>query len=204
MGCPFIIPVLIAPRGEGGEGKLAKESLQLGEGSAKKRRHFDREMLRKSCTRRATIKVRGTLAFFLVALMTGLPAIEAGAEPDSAPTGFYRVACMGNSDTIVSIPFTQPEAAFALVESVAGSVVTVMGTPSWLVDQFVYVSGTQSNTYYVRLLSGAKEGSYYPIVTNGTNSLTLSLDGDDLSSVTSGTRLSVIPYWTLATAFPQG
>ena len=191
-------------RTEATEAWLAKQGLQLGEGSAIKHGHFDREMLRKSCTRRATINVRGTLAFFLVTLMTGLAAIEAGAEPASAPAGFYRVDCLGNSDTIVSIPFTQPEAAFALVESVAGSVVTVMGTPGWLVDQFVYVSGTQSNSYYARLLSGQKEGGYYPIVGNDIKSLTLSLGGDDFSSVTNGTRLSVIPYWTLATAFPQG
>src|SRR6185503_7671702 len=33
---------------------------------------------------------------------------------------------------------------------------------------------------------------------------TLSLGDDDISSVTTGTRLSVIPYWTPATAFPGG
>jgi uncharacterized protein (TIGR02597 family) len=159
--------------------------------------------------RRATINVRGTLAFFLLALMAGLPAIEAGAELASAPAGFYRVDCLGNSDNIVSIPFTRPEAAFALVESVAvlndtNAVVTVKGSPGWSVDQFAYASGSQSNTYYLRFLSSAKEGSYYPILSNDANNLTLSLGGDDLSSVTNGTPLAVIPYWTLGTAFPQG
>ena len=150
-----------------------------------------------------------TLAFLLVPLIIGVSALSGRAEPASAPAGFYRIDCLGNSDTVVSIPFTRPEAAFALMESIAvvevtNAMVTVQGSPGWLVDQFVYVSGTQSNTYHLRFLSSAKEGSYYPIISNSANSLTLSLGGDDLSSVTNGTRLAVIPYWTLATAFPGG
>ncbi len=154
--------------------------------------------------RRTASHVYEALAFLLMALIIAVPAIDAGAEPASAPAGFYRLDCLGNSDTVVSIPFTRPEAAFALVQAIAGNVVTVSGTPGWLVDQFVYVSGTQSNTYYLRFLSSAKEGSYYPIVANDTNSLTLSLGGDDISSVTNGTHLVVVPYWTLAAAFPDG
>jgi len=154
--------------------------------------------------KRATLGVYDAVAFLLVLLISLMFALDERAEAASTPAGFYRVDCLGNSDNIVSIPFTRPEAAFALVGSIAGSNVTVQGSPGWSVNQFVYVSGTQSNTFYMRLLSGAKEGSYYPIVTNGANTLTLSLGGDDLSSVTNGTRLSVIPYWTLGTAFPSG
>ena len=154
--------------------------------------------------RRTTSHVCETLAFLLMALIIAVPAIDAGAEPASAPAGFYKLDLLGNSDTIVSIPFTRPEAAFALVQSIAGSVVTVSGAPGWSVDQFVYASGTQSNTYYLRFLSSAKEGGYYPIIANDTNSLAVSLGGDDISSVTNGTRLAIIPYWTLGSAFPGG
>jgi len=150
------------------------------------------------------IHVREKMALLLVPLFLGVAAPDVRAETASAPAGFYRLGCRGNSDTIVSIPFSRPATNSSRVESIAGSVVTVSGTPGWLVNQFVYVSGTQSNTYYVRFLSSAKEGSYYPVVANGDNSLTLSLGGDDISSVTNGTRLSVIPYWTLGTAFPGG
>ena len=139
-----------------------------------------------------------------MALSIAVPAIDVRAEAASVPAGFYKLDCLGNSDTIVSIPFTRPEAAFAVVQSIAGSAVTVSGAPGWLVNQFVYASGTQSNTYYLRFTSGAKEGSYYPIVANDTNSLSLSLGGDDISSVTNGTRLAIIPYWTLGSAFPGG
>jgi len=149
-------------------------------------------------------KSRETLALLLVIFAIAVTAFDGRAEAASTPAGFYKLDCLGNSDTIVSIPFSRPETNSSLVQSIAGNVITVSGTPGWLVNQFVYVSGTQSNTYYLRFLSSAKEGSYYPIVANTANSLTLSLGGDDISSVTNGTRVSVIPYWTLGTAFPQG
>ena len=47
-----------------------------------------------------------------------------------------------------------------------------------------------------------KEGSYYTVTANGTNSLTVNLNGDSLSTVTAGTSVTLIPYWTLGTAFP--
>lgn len=153
--------------------------------------------------KRTSSEVFARLALPL-ALSLVCASLDARAEPASAPAGFYKVDCLGNSDTIVSIPFTRPEAAFALVQSVADNVVTVQNTPGWTDGQFVYAAGTQTNTYYLRFLSGAKEGSYYPIVDNAANTLTLNLAGDDISSVTAGDRLAVIPYWTLATAFPEG
>ena len=47
-----------------------------------------------------------------------------------------------------------------------------------------------------------KEGSYYTVTANSTGSLTVNLNGDSLSTVAAGTSLSLIPYWTLGTAFP--
>lgn len=154
--------------------------------------------------RRMPLKVHEALPLMLVLLTLGVAVLDARAEAASDPAGFDKVDLLGNSDTIVSIPFSRPEAAFALVESVAGSNVTVKGSPGWVPNQFVYAGVTQPNTYYMRLLSGAKEGSYYPILANGTNDLTINLSSDDLSTVTNGTRLAVVSYWTLATAFPGG
>jgi len=185
-------------------GGLANDCLLYPEPLARNDQRIDQRSKRKSEMGRDYKSLRQTLALLLVTLVMGAAAFDARGEAASTPAGFYKLDCLGNSDTIVSIPFTRPETNSSLVQSIAGSEVTVAGMPGWLVDQFVYVSGTQSNTYYLRFLTGAKEGSYYPIVANGTNSLTLSLGGDDISSVTNGTRLSVIPYWTLGTAFPGG
>ena len=47
-----------------------------------------------------------------------------------------------------------------------------------------------------------KEGSYYTVTANGTNSLTVNLNGDSLGTVAAGTTVTLIPYWSLGTAFP--
>ena len=47
-----------------------------------------------------------------------------------------------------------------------------------------------------------KEGSYYTVTANSTNSLMVNLNGDSLSAVAAGTTVTLIPYWTLGTAFP--
>ncbi len=46
------------------------------------------------------------------------------------------------------------------------------------------------------------DGSFYTIASNGSNSVTLDLNGDSISSVTPGSTVSIYPYWTLATVFP--
>jgi uncharacterized protein (TIGR02597 family) len=126
------------------------------------------------------------------------------ADVASDPAGFYQLTLLGNSDTLVSIPFSRPAAATALVGSISSNVVTVQGLPGWTQNQFVYAASTQTNTYYLRILSGAREGTYFPVVANDTNNVTVSLGGDTLSAVTNGTMVAVVPYWTFATAFPGG
>ena len=183
---------------------LANKSSHHSETPAGNKSPLDHGAEPKSFLSRAMINVHEKLALLLMPLVLGVAPLDLRAETASTPAGFYRLACLGNSDTIISIPFSRPETAFARVQSIAGSVVTVSGTPGWSENQFVYAFGSQSNTYYLRVLAGAKEGSYYPIVANGTNSLTVSLGGDDISSVTNDTRLLVVPYWTLGSAFPGG
>ncbi len=139
-------------------------------------------------------------------MLLAISVVGAPGEPSGDPAGFYRIDCLGNSDTVVSIPFGRPAAAHVVVESVVANMVTFKGTPGWTTDQFVYSSVAeppQTNTYYIRFLSGAKEGRYFPVAGNGTNSVVLNLDGDDISAVTDGDLAAVIPYWTLATAFPE-
>ncbi len=120
------------------------------------------------------------------------------------PVGFYRVTLLGDADTVVSLPFTRPESAACLVESYAGNVVTVTGASSWTQDEFVYSAGNQANTYYVLVRSGAKEGNTYTVLANDASSVTIDLNGDTLVGLNPGDRLSIIPYWTLNTVFPDG
>jgi len=50
-----------------------------------------------------------------------------------------------------------------------------------------------------------KEGCYYQIVSNTPTSLTVTLPlvGDSITSLSAGTQVSVIPFWTLGTLFPS-
>ncbi len=64
-------------------------------------------------------------------------------------------------------------------------------------------TGTSASGQTATYDHSPKEGSYYTVTDNGTNSLTVNLNGDSLSTVTAGTTVSLIPYWTLSTAFPS-
>ncbi|MGZ4972119.1 MAG: TIGR02597 family protein, partial [Limisphaerales bacterium] len=120
--------------------------------------------------------------------------------------GFISLSLLGNSDTFISLPFVRTAASSATVVSYSDNVVTVAqanGQP-WTTNQFVYVSGSQSNTYYARFASGALNGMIFPVVSNETNTLTLNLNGNTLSSVVANDLIYVEPYWSLNSVFPGG
>ena len=142
-------------------------------------------------------------ALFLLA--TGIASQAQTNAVYTDPVGFYQITCLSNSDTRVSIPFTRPPVFFGLVQSIANNVIAVSGTPSWTPGQFAYASGVQSNTYYVSFANGQKEGFFLTITNNTANTLNLLLDiVPDLTGVAAGDRITIIPYWTLGTAFPGG
>jgi uncharacterized protein (TIGR02597 family) len=164
-------------------------------------------------TRRLTCLVATGLIFF--ALVTAGP-LEAQAT--TATLGLYKLGAydgngnylglLANSDTLVGLPFTRAPEYVGSVQSVSGNNLTVTGNPGWMANQFVYVSGSQSKTYYVLIGAGAngtvnpKEGCIYAITANSANSLTLTLNGDDISTIPANSLVSIIPYWTLGTVFP--
>ena len=121
------------------------------------------------------------------------------------PVGFTTVASLSDSDTVTGIPFTRPPVFVGAIASVSGSVITVAGS-SWAANQFVYAQGTQPNQYYALIGTGgssnAKEGHMFPVVSNGSNTLTVDTTVEDLSGITPNTQLTLIPYWTLGTLFP--
>ena len=120
--------------------------------------------------------------------------------------GFNKLTLVGSSDTFVSLPFARLADSSALVSSTSSSnIIQVQGTSNWTTNQFVYASGVQSNTYYVRIESGALEGRYFNIISNTTNTLTVDLNGGSLTGLVANNQISVIPHWTLAAVFgPDG
>ncbi|CAN5681736.1 hypothetical protein BH11VER1_BH11VER1_16610 [soil metagenome] len=132
-------------------------------------------------------------------------SVQAQTSAGTDPVGFVSITALGNSDTRFSAPLHRPTNYQGVVGSVSGNVVTVQGTPAWTTvpQQWVYTVGSQANTYYVEFGSGAKEGVYYSVIANGTNTLTLDLSSDTIEgSVISGDTVRIIPYWTLAALFP--
>ena len=63
-------------------------------------------------------------------------------------------------------------------------------------------AGTTASALSATYDHSPKEGSYYTVTANDAGTLTVNLNGDSLASVAAGTSVSVIPYWTLGTAFP--
>jgi uncharacterized protein (TIGR02597 family) len=154
--------------------------------------------------RPSTLLFRAAGVAILSSIISAAPALSQTATTD--PVGFITVNAAGNSDSYTFIPFKRtPEYAGAVLtpNGVAGSVITIAGTPNFTANQFVYVAGTQPKKYYVLLTSGPKVGMFYTITANGTNTLTLDPAGDDISGV-SGATLNVIPYDTLGSIFPGG
>ena len=146
-------------------------------------------------------RIKPILCFGL--LLFGSTCWLPAQEVVSGIFGFQKITLSANADSIIAVPFNRLSADSGLVSSVSGSVIQIQGTPNWTANQFVYSSGVQSNTYYARFDSGAWEGRYFTITNNGTNSLTLNLAGEVLTGVLAGDAVSIIPYWTLATMFPN-
>ncbi len=124
----------------------------------------------------------------------------------SDPAGLCSIDCLSNSDTFTGIPFTRTPEFDGTIDSVTGNTITLEGSPGFAMNQFVPEAGTQPKTYYVHIGANAptnpKEGQIYTVTANDAGSITVDPRGDDLSEITPGTRISIIPYWTLATLFP--
>ena len=151
--------------------------------------------------------MKRSLLFTILAASSLLSAPLARAQTATTdPVGFTTTTLLGNSDSFIALPFIRPAAFVGGISSAAGTTVTVSGTP-WTANQFVYVAGTQPNHYYALIgpaaVANPKDGHTYPIVSNTANTITVDLGQDNLTGIPANAQLSVIPNWTLATAFPS-
>jgi uncharacterized protein (TIGR02597 family) len=147
-----------------------------------------------------------TLSLCLAAVFGLGFVIAANAQSvTTEPVGFTTATQLGNSDSLISVPFIRPPAFVGGIQSAGGSTITVSGNP-WTANQFVYAPGTQPNHYYALVgaasAANPKEGHTYPITANTSNTLTVQLGQDNLTGIPANAQLSVIPNWTLATVFP--
>ena len=152
------------------------------------------------------------LLILIAAGLASAPVTRGQTSVSTNPVGYVQLNCSGTGDTTVSVPFTQPAAYVGLVASVSGSTITVSGTTGWSANQFVY-SGSGTPTYYAQFgpnSSGTDplDGLNFTIAANGTNTITISLNGATIdgsqggAQVSVGSSVSIVPYWTLNTLFP--
>lgn len=141
-------------------------------------------------------------AFGLALLFLLLPPPAKSQSVCSEPVGFVRTSCLSNSDTFCGLPLTRPAAFRGLISSASKGVLAISGTPGWSTNRF---SGTQAHYALIGTHSSTNpnEGRIYRITTNGAASLTLELNGDSIDAISPNTPVSVFPYWTLATLFPD-
>ena len=120
----------------------------------------------------------------------------------TTPVGAVSVPALANSETFLAMPLSRAPVFTGVVSSVSGSTLNVAGTPGWTANQFVKSLPSQSNTYYVRLRTGALAGQYFTVASNGSNSLTVDNGGLDLSIIAASDKIEVTPYWSLGTLLP--
>ncbi len=166
-----------------------------------------------SFNNRPAMNVR-RLCFSILPCLAALGAFAGAARAQNVttdPVGAVTLTLKGGSDTDISLPFHRPVALETQVQSITSngstnSDITVSASANLTGNQFVYVSGTQSNTYYLQFTSGNRAGSYYTVITNGNTTITVNNNGDTglVGNVSTSDTFRVIPYWTLNTLFPNG
>ncbi|HEV8543207.1 MAG TPA: TIGR02597 family protein, partial [Verrucomicrobiae bacterium] len=127
-----------------------------------------------------------------------------GTNVVSELAGVQHLTFLGDSDTMFSVPFLRPAAELGAVVSVSANSIRLRGAPEWQPNQWTYVAGIQTNTYFLLFRSGSHEGESYTITANTADTLTLDLQGVALDGVAAGDRVAIVPYWTLGTVFPGG
>ncbi len=133
---------------------------------------------------------------------TGLGTQTAGgATAVSRIFGAVPLVVQGEADTALSIPMKVPAVFRGAVASVEVSGVNLAGAPNLIADQFVYVEGSQKETYYLFFESGSLAGRHFKVSGNTGSSIAVVDADDELVGAAADDLIAVHPYWTLNTLF---
>lgn len=139
-----------------------------------------------------------------LSLLLGLNFLNAQSTVSTPTVGFVTINMPAGSDTVIAPQLLRPSELNSSVSAVNvnGSQATLSLTGTTLTqNQFTYNASTQTNVYYVLVVSGGLSGTYFTVVSNDTSSITINLDG--LNPIGSDiTAIEVRPTWTLASLFP--
>jgi len=153
-----------------------------------------------------SLRVLPKLAFTItIGLITTVAGYKAAAQDVfTDPVGFMQLTAQTNTDTLISIPFSQIDQYRGVVGSVSGSQITDANTPGWTAGQWMYNPPANHSTYYVLFITGNNAGAYFTVTNNGTSTLSVELGPYASIGANPGDTYRIYPYWTLNTAFPGG
>ncbi len=116
----------------------------------------------------------------------------------TTPVGFITNTCKSGSDTYISPGLNQAVAFSSSVLTLpATNQIQVTGAPAWTANQF-------AGAYFVKFTSGAKAGAYFVITSNTSDTLTVNLSADSITTALASDTVQIFPFWTLSSLFPIG
>jgi uncharacterized protein (TIGR02597 family) len=157
---------------------------------------------------------KGPILLTLIGSTFGLAApLAAQTNIVSEPLGFNSVPCFRLSDTIVGVPFRPNGSQQGSLSGAPSDYnsendtvnLTLSGSPGFDPDGDPVINGSNgefANTHYVKFSSGDADGRFYPVTANGTNTLTIALNGDNIPAAVLNDTIVIAAYWTLNTLFP--
>jgi uncharacterized protein (TIGR02597 family) len=138
---------------------------------------------------------------FLLSLAIGFATNCFVKAEDSDICGFIQLSAQASTDTHISPAFSRPCVWRDRITSITSNTFSIGGSPNWSANAFV-PSVNQTDTYYVKILSGALNGLFFTITGNDATSVTIDNAGVDLSTLAPGDQIEIAPYWTLGTLYP--
>ena len=131
------------------------------------------------------------------------PAALFADTATTTPVGYVTITTPASSDATVTLPLQRAALLKTAVSSVAGNVVT-FASAGISADAFVNSPATYTKSYLL-VTSGPLAGERYPVTANTATTVTVDA-GTTLQTagLLAGATFSVIPNWTLGTAFPAG
>ena len=146
-------------------------------------------------------KLNLSLAILALAAMS----VNAQTSVNSEVVGYVKQTFAAGSDTIFAPQLLRPVEFSGAVSSLSvsgGNATLVCPSAAFTSNSFQYVATTQPKTYYAMVTSGNLTGTGFVVVSNGTGSITIALDGLTAASA-DVTGIEVRALWTLNTLFPS-
>ncbi len=146
------------------------------------------------------------IKFLTIVAFSSVISLLHATSVSSPIFGTYAVDCPANTDTYIGISITREPVFIGKVQSIQSGTTNIVaqGEPNWQSNQFVYVSGAQTDHYYLKFTSGELEGAWYDIKSNGAYYTEIEIGSNELAKVAAGDSFEIIPHWTLGTLFPNG